>query len=123
MRISDWSSDVCSSDLAATGKSLWKFDPEVPGERAVHACCDVVNRGVAVWGDKLFVGAPDGRLSALDRKTGKVLWATQTFDSSNPSPTTGAPRVVQGMVLIHNRGAEIRGRGHVPTSPPTPPPL
>src|SRR3546814_5434094 len=73
MRISDWSSDVCSSDLAATGKSLWKFDPEVPGERAVHACCDVVNRGVAVWGDKLFVGALDGRLIALDRKTGQEL--------------------------------------------------
>ena len=55
---------------AATGKELWKFDPKVPGERAVSACCDVVNRGVAVWGDKLFVGALDGRLIALDRKTG-----------------------------------------------------
>ena len=69
---------------AATGKSLWKFDPEVPGERAVSACCDVVNRGVAVWGDKLFVGALDGRLIALDKKTGKELWSTQTFDTSKP---------------------------------------
>ena len=41
---------------AATGKQLWSFDPKVPGDRAVDACCDVVNRGVAVWGDKLFVG-------------------------------------------------------------------
>ena len=55
---------------AATGKKLWSFDPKVPGDRAVNACCDVVNRGVAVWGDKLFVGALDGRLIALDRKTG-----------------------------------------------------
>src|SRR3546814_15630949 len=80
-----------SAGDAATGKPLWKFDPEVPGERAVHACCDVVNRGVAVWGDKLFVGALDGRLIALDRKTGKELWSAQTFDASNPTTNPGAP--------------------------------
>jgi quinohemoprotein ethanol dehydrogenase len=98
---------------AATGRPLWKFDPQVPGERAVHACCDVVNRGVAVWGDKLFVGALDGRLIALDKKTGKELWSTQTFDASKPYTITGAPRVVKDMVLIGNGGAEFGVRGHV----------
>ncbi|WP_332817837.1 PQQ-dependent dehydrogenase, methanol/ethanol family [Sphingopyxis sp.] len=98
---------------AATGKPLWKFDPKVPGERAVSACCDVVNRGVAVWGDKLFVGALDGRLIALDRKTGKELWSTQTFDTSKPYTITGAPRVVKDMVLIGNGGAEFGVRGYV----------
>ncbi len=98
---------------AATGKSLWKFDPKVPGERAVSACCDVVNRGVAVWGDKLFVGALDGRLIALDKKTGKELWSTQTFDTSKPYTITGAPRVVKDMVLIGNGGAEFGVRGYV----------
>ncbi|MBE1527675.1 quinohemoprotein ethanol dehydrogenase [Sphingopyxis sp. OAS728] len=98
---------------AATGKPLWKFDPKVPGERAVSACCDVVNRGVAVWGDKVFVGALDGRLIALDKKTGKELWSTQTFDTSKPYTITGAPRVVKDMVLIGNGGAEFGVRGYV----------
>src|SRR3546814_16415696 len=76
---------------AATGKKLWSFDPQVPGERAVSACCDVVNRGVAVWGDKLFVGTLDGRLIALDRKTGPEIWSPQTFDKRKPHtiPETG----------------------------------
>ena len=57
---------------AATGEALWDFDPEVPGETGVKACCDVVNRGVAAWGDSLFLGTLDGRLIALDRLTGEV---------------------------------------------------
>src|SRR5512134_15404 len=56
---------------AKTGKLLWEFDPQVPGHYAGKGCCDVVNRGVAVWGNKVFVGAYDGRLIALDAKTGK----------------------------------------------------
>ncbi|KAB2857840.1 MAG: PQQ-binding-like beta-propeller repeat protein, partial [Sphingopyxis terrae] len=98
---------------AATGKKLWSFDPKVPGDRAVNACCDVVNRGVAVWGDKVFVGALDGRLIALDRKTGKELWSTQTFDPQKPYTITGAPRVVKDMVLIGSGGAEFGVRGYV----------
>src|SRR5690349_11006407 len=54
---------------AKTGKPLWAFDPEVPGQFGVNACCDVVNRGVAVWKGKVFVGTIDGRLIALDSKT------------------------------------------------------
>ncbi len=98
---------------AATGKPLWKFDPEVPGKRAVHACCDVVNRGVALWGDKVFVAALDGRLIALDRKTGRQIWSEQTFDKRKPYTITGAPRVVKDMVLIGNGGAEFGVRGYV----------
>lgn len=91
---------------AVTGEKLWSFDPEVPGETAAKACCDVVNRGVAVWGDKVFVGALDGRLIALDKNTGKKLWSTQTFDAEKPYTITGAPRVVKDMVLIGNGGDE-----------------
>ena len=98
---------------AASGKKLWSFDPQVSGERAVNACCDVVNRGVALWGDKLFVGALDGRLIALDRHTGKEIWSTQTFDSEKPYTITGAPLVVKDMVLIGNGGAEFGVRGYV----------
>jgi glucose dehydrogenase len=65
---------------AATGKPLWTYDPEVPGEWAVNACCDVVNRGVALWEGKVFVGSLDGRLIALDAATGRELWDVNTID-------------------------------------------
>jgi quinohemoprotein ethanol dehydrogenase len=97
----------------ATGKPLWDFDPKVPGETAVKACCDVVNRGLAAWGDKLFFGTLDGRLIALDRATGKQLWSEVTVDQSQPYTITGAPRVINGMVIIGNGGAEMGVRGYV----------
>jgi quinohemoprotein ethanol dehydrogenase len=98
---------------AATGKPLWAYDPEVPGEWAVNACCDVVNRGVAVWNGKVFVGSFDGRLIALDAATGRELWDVNTIDRSKPYTITGAPRVVKGKVLIGNGGAEFGVRGYV----------
>ena len=58
---------------AATGRELWTFDPKVPGERGFSACCDVVNRGLAAYGGRLYFGTLDGRLIALDARTGKVL--------------------------------------------------
>jgi PQQ-dependent dehydrogenase (methanol/ethanol family) len=97
----------------ATGKLLWEYDPKVPGPVAVKACCDVVNRGLAAWGDKLFLGALDGRLIALDRTTGKQLWSTVTVDQSKDYTITGAPRVVDGLVIIGNGGAEYGVRGYV----------
>lgn len=98
---------------AKTGEELWNFDPKVPGEKAIDACCDVVNRGVAVSQGKLFVGTLDGRLIALDTKSGKLLWETQTTDVSKPYTITGAPRVVKNMVIIGNGGAEYGVRGYV----------
>jgi alcohol dehydrogenase (cytochrome c)/quinohemoprotein ethanol dehydrogenase len=98
---------------AATGKPLWSYDPEVPGEWAVNACCDVVNRGVALWEGKVFVGSIDGRLIALDAATGAELWDVNTIDRTKPYTITGAPRVVKGKVLIGNGGAEFGVRGYV----------
>jgi quinohemoprotein ethanol dehydrogenase len=98
---------------AATGAPLWDFDPKVPGETAVKACCDVVNRGLAAWGDKLFLGTLDGRLVAIDRASGKPVWSVVTVDQSKPYTITGAPRVVGGLVLIGNGGAEMGVRGYV----------
>src|SRR3546814_5361681 len=85
----------------------------MPGGRAIKACGDVVNRGVARWVDKLVVGTIDGRLIAHDRKTGAPIWSTQTFDKRKPYTITGAPRVVKDMVLIGNGGAEFGVRGYV----------
>ena len=98
---------------AATGEPLWAYDPLVRGDWAVNACCDVVNRGVAVWEGKVFVGTIDGRLIALDAATGKPLWDVNTIDQTKPYTITGAPRVVKGHVLIGNGGAELGVRGYV----------
>src|SRR5271169_6102949 len=98
---------------AATGEKLWSYDPKVPPEWAVNACCDVVNRGVAVWRGKVFVGTLDGRLVAIDAATGKPVWETLTIDPKYRYTITGAPRVVKGKVLIGNGGAEMGVRGYV----------
>ena len=98
---------------AATGELLWSFDPQVPRAWGVNACCDVVNRGVAAWGDLIFLGALDGRLIALDRSTGAVRWETLTIDPTRPYTITGAPRVIKGHVIIGNGGAEYGVRGYV----------
>jgi quinohemoprotein ethanol dehydrogenase len=98
---------------AATGAMLWEYDPKVPGETGVKACCDVVNRGLAAWGDKLFFGTLDGRLIALDRETGKVAWEKVTVDQSKSYTITGAPRVIDGKIIIGNGGAEFGVRGYV----------
>lgn len=98
---------------AKTGKQLWKYDPGVQGAKGFDACCDVVNRGVAVWKGRVYVGTIDGRLVALDAKTGKVAWSVQTTDTSKPYTITGAPRVVKDKVLIGNGGAEYGVRGYI----------
>ena len=98
---------------ARTGEVLWTYDPKVDKGKAVHSCCDVVNRGVAVWKGQVFVGAFDGRLIALDAATGKVNWQVSTTDPSRPYTITGAPRVVKDKVLIGNGGAEYGVRGYV----------
>ena len=70
---------------AATGKLLWAYDPQVPRELGVKGCCDVVNRGVAAWKGKIYVGTFDGRLVALDAKTGKPAWSVVTGNDKNLS--------------------------------------
>ncbi len=99
---------------AATGRLLWKYDPHVPGDTAVKACCDVVNRGAAVYGGRVFAGTLDGRLIALDAASGKLVWSVRTTDPAASYTITGAPRVVKGKVIIGNGGADILGvRGYV----------
>ncbi len=106
-----WSS-VFALD-ARTGKVLWNYDPKVDKSMGWKACCDVVNRGVALYEGKVYVGAIDGRLIALDAKTGKELWSVQTTDPNRPYTITGAPRVANGKVIIGNGGSELGVRGHV----------
>ncbi len=98
---------------ARTGKLLWKWDPEVPRSYGSKACCDVVNRGVAVYRGRIYVGTLDGRLAALDAQTGKLIWQVVTVDQNNSYTITAAPRVVKGKVIIGNGGGEYGVRGYV----------
>jgi quinohemoprotein ethanol dehydrogenase len=99
---------------ARTGKRLWTYDPKVDRTKGYRGCCDVVNRGVALWKGKVFVGVYDGRLIALDAVTGKVVWEKDTLiDKEHSYTITGAPRVFNGKVVIGNGGAEYGARGYV----------
>ena len=98
---------------AATGRELWRHDPKVPRAWGRYACCDVVNRGVAAYQDKIYVGTLDGRLVALDAVSGKRVWDVNTIDRSKPYTITGAPRAARGLVFIGNGGAEFGVRGYV----------
>jgi quinohemoprotein ethanol dehydrogenase len=99
---------------ARTGKKIWTFDPGAPREGGYKGCCDVVNRGVALYKGKVFVGVYDGRLVALDAATGQKSWEKDTvIDHSHSYTITGAPRVAKGKVVIGNGGAEYGVRGYV----------
>jgi PQQ-dependent dehydrogenase (methanol/ethanol family) len=98
---------------ARTGKRLWTYDPGVPRDLARDICCGVVNRGAALYGDKVFLGTLDGRLIALARATGEVVWSVDTREPGWPYSITGAPRVVEGRVVIGNAGADLGARGYV----------
>jgi quinohemoprotein ethanol dehydrogenase len=97
---------------AKTGEKIWTFDSQSPHEQGYRLCCDVVNRGVAVYKGKVYVGTPDARLIALDAATGKALWTVDTRpDQTRPYTITGAPLVARGKVFIGGGGGEYGVRG------------
>ena len=98
---------------AVTGELIWEYDPKVPGSYGQKPCCDVVNRGVALYKGNVYVGTLDGRLIAVDAATGKQVWEVLTVDTTKPYTITGAPRVVNGKIIIGNGGAELGVRGYV----------
>ncbi len=97
-----------------TGQRIWSYDPQVDRAKGFRGCCDVVNRGVALWQGKVYVAAYDGRLIALDAGSGRVLWEKDTLiDHARSYTITGAPRVFKGKVIIGNGGAEYGVRGYI----------
>lgn len=99
---------------ARTGEHHWTYDPQADGAAGRLACCDAVNRGVAVAGDRLFVAATDGKLAAVDRSTGEELWKVETItDDRWNTSSTGAPQVAGSLVLIGNSGADMGSRGYL----------
>jgi quinohemoprotein ethanol dehydrogenase len=98
---------------ARTGKLLWKFDPKAPGKSGPGLRIGWGSRGIAWWNGKIYTGTHDGRLIAIDAKTGKELWAAQTFDPKEPWYISGAPRIFDGKVVV-GFGSDIgKVRGYV----------
>ncbi|MEO8314655.1 MAG: PQQ-binding-like beta-propeller repeat protein, partial [Pseudomonadota bacterium] len=100
---------------AKTGKQLWTYSPRVPREiGATQLCCGNQNRGAAYWNGKVIWATLDGRLVAVDAKTGKLVWETATFDPmKDPMSITGAPRIGNGTVFIGQGGGEFHQRGFI----------
>lgn len=98
---------------AATGRELWRYDPHSDFFTGRNPCCDLVNRGVAVWNGKVYVASGDGRLHAIAAATGAKLWEADTItDHKLPYASTGAPQIAGDVVLIGNAGADM-GHGGV----------
>ncbi len=99
---------------AKTGEEIWRYDPQVDGNYARRACCDVVNRGVQVWKGRVYVGTLDGYLVCLDAATGKPVWKADTFTDRKTFYTiTSAPQVAKDKIIIGNSGGEYDARGYI----------
>ncbi len=94
-----------------TGEEVWQYDARLP--EGILPCCDVVNRGAAIYGDKIYFGTLDARIVALDRKTGKVVWRKKIADYKAGYSYTAAPLIVKGMVITGNSGGEFGIVGEV----------
>ncbi len=98
---------------AKSGKQLWLYDPKVPKAWNINLCCGVDNRGAAAWNGKIIFGTLDGRLIALDAKSGEPVWSVKATPDERRYSITGAPRVANGMVFIGSAGAEFDVRGYL----------
>jgi quinohemoprotein ethanol dehydrogenase len=110
--ISAW--DVTTAYDALTGKKLWTYDPKIDPAVTQWICCGPVSRGVAAWHGKIIIATLDGRLIALDAKTGTPVWTADTvLDKGQPITMTGAPRIADGNVVIGNAGGDLGARGYI----------
>ncbi len=98
---------------AKTGQQLWLYNAQVPGEWLRNVCCGNVNRGIAAYNGKIYMGTLDARLVAIDAKTGKEAWSTNTIQGDRNDPLnrlsiTMAPRVAKGKVFVGAVGRRVR---------------
>jgi quinohemoprotein ethanol dehydrogenase len=99
---------------AATGREIWRFEPEIDMQVNRWVCCDMANRGVAVAEGLVYVGALDGWLYALDARTGKVVWKVDSIeDHTRGLSSTGAPEIAGDVVVLGNAGSDYDARGYV----------
>jgi alcohol dehydrogenase (cytochrome c) len=90
---------------ARTGEKKWQYDARLP--EGIMPCCDVVNRGAAIRGDKIYFGTLDARLVALNKDTGKVVWNKKVADYQAGFSMTAAPLIVDGKIITGNSGGEF----------------
>ncbi len=103
---------------AATGRELWTYDPQADGQWGRYACCDAVNRGLAVWKGRVYVASLDGYLHAIDARTGRRVWRADTLPARGAKAfhyfVTGAPVIAGDAIVIGNGGSDFKGaRGSV----------
>ncbi|MEK9963807.1 MAG: PQQ-dependent dehydrogenase, methanol/ethanol family, partial [Betaproteobacteria bacterium] len=94
-----------------TGDILWKYERELPGDVFPKLCCDVVNRGVAVYKNKVYLATLDAHVVALDNQTGDVVWDKKVGDYTYAETFTIMPLVVNNKVVFGTAGAEYGVRG------------
>jgi alcohol dehydrogenase (cytochrome c) len=94
-----------------TGKELWQFDARLP--EGILPCCDVINRGAALYGDNIYFGTLDARIVALNAKTGDVVWNKKIAEYKEGYSYTAAPLIVNGLVITGNSGGEFGVVGEV----------
>jgi alcohol dehydrogenase (cytochrome c) len=97
---------------ARTGKRLWEYEARLPED--IRPCCDVVNRGAAIYGDKIYFGTLDAGIVALNKDTGKVVWKKKWGDHKVGYTMTGAPFVIQDqksgkVLLVHGSSGDEFG--------------
>ena len=95
---------------AKTGSMIWQYNHQLPEDVGKNMCCDIGNRGAALYGDKVFVATPDAHVVALDMKTGKPVWDVALGDYKNAYTMTVAPLVAKGKVIVGLSGAEYPTR-------------
>jgi len=99
-----------------TGKKLWKYEHRLP--EGIMPCCDVINRGAALYDDLVIFGTLDAQLVALNRKTGKVAWREKIDDYSAGYSYTAAPLIAEGLLLTGVSGGEFGVIGRVEARDP-----
>ena len=98
---------------AETGKEIWKTMIVYPPETTKVVCCGIVNRGGALYDGKFFRTLLNGRVQALDQKTGKEIWNVRSGDPKDGLAMTGAPLVANGVVITGVAGSEFSARGYI----------
>jgi alcohol dehydrogenase (cytochrome c) len=96
---------------ARTGREIWQYDARLP--EGILPCCDVINRGAAIYGDNVYFGTLDARIVALNKDTGAVVWNQRIADYREGYSYTAAPLIVNGLVITGNSGGEFGVVGEV----------
>ena len=99
-----------------TGKKLWKYEHRLP--EGIMPCCDVINRGAALYDNLVIFGTLDAQLVALDQNTGKVVWREKIDDYSAGYSYTAAPLIAEGLLLTGVSGGEFGVVGRVEARDP-----